>query len=253
MSVIPPVHTKITEEYRTLVEDVGIVDRSAVGRLMCEGVDALDLINRLSTNALADLKEGRGAATVLTSNKGRIVDLLNVFMSGEDLLVMTSQGARQRVIEWVDFYTIMESVTINDRTGDTSMPSLVGPGAPTVLEMLTGNDVELHVYECMRSTIDGVRVLVCRTDFVRPCAYDLIVEKDYANVLWEMLLSVDLTPVGEDALDVLRIEQGIPCYDRELTEDFNPLEAGLRDFISFNKFIIFSNCLCSSDLFFSAN
>ena len=79
LGVPSPVYTSIEEEYCSLVENVAIVDRSGVGRLWCRGEDALDLSNRLSTNQMIRLSPNKGVATVLTSNKGRIIDVLSIF------------------------------------------------------------------------------------------------------------------------------------------------------------------------------
>ena len=108
-------------EYEALTRGVGIVDRSGVGRLILRGEDAIDLMERLSTNALTELEVGEGAATVLTTNKGRILDLLLVLRRGGDLLVLTGAGNQGRVAEWVDFYTFVEDVSVEDVTGATTM------------------------------------------------------------------------------------------------------------------------------------
>ena len=92
----------------------------------------------LSTNALTELGVGEGAATVLTTNKGRIFDLLLVLRRDGDLLVLTGVGNQGRVAEWVDFYTFVEDVSVEDVTGATAMLGVVGPGASAVVEAATG-------------------------------------------------------------------------------------------------------------------
>ena len=106
------------DEYRALTSGVAMMDRSDVGRLIVKGEDSLDLLNRLSTNELATLEIGEGAATVLTTNKGRIVDLLHVQRDEDRLDVFTSPGNQQRVAEWIDFYTFVEDVAVEDVTGN---------------------------------------------------------------------------------------------------------------------------------------
>ena len=131
------------EEYRALNSGAGFIDRSDVGRLICRGEDALDLLNRLSTNELATLEIGSGAATVLTTNKGRIVDLLHVYQGEEGLSVFTSPGNQARVAEWIDFYTFVEDVVVEDRTIETAMMSLSGPGSASLLDDLTDGQASL--------------------------------------------------------------------------------------------------------------
>ena len=236
----PASYSSVAEEYRALTEGVALLDRSHVGRLSLSGEDALDLLNRLSTNKLPDLAPGGGMPTVLTSNKGRIIDLLVVLMEDDRLLVQTAPETRQRVAEWVDLYTIMEDVSVRDLTEETVMPSLAGPKAAGVLGEIAGVDASgLAPYDSRRVDIDGVETLVVRSDFAGVPGFDLLVASDEGARLWELLLArgaeAGLTPAGTDALEPVRIERGVPAYTRELGEEFNPLEANLLDFISFDK------------------
>ena len=228
------------DEYEALTRGVGIVDRSDVGRLVFCGEDAVDLVERLSTNALTELEAGEGAATVLTTNKGRIFDLLLVLRRDGDLLVLTGPGNQGRVAEWVDFYTFVEDVSVEDVTGATAMLGVIGPGAPSVVEAATGVAApELAPYELRVGTVGGAEALVVRTDPIGEPGYDVVVAADDRREALDALLSADATlapvEVGREALDALRIERGVPAFGRELTEAFNPLEAGLIDIISFTK------------------
>ena len=224
------------EEYEALTRGVGVVDRSDVGRLVVSGEDAVDLLERLSTNALTELAVGEGAATVLTTNKGRILDLLLVLRREADLLVLTGPGNQGRVSEWVDFYTFVEDVSVEDLTSTTAMLGVVGPGAAAVVEAVTGvAAAELALYESRAGTVGGVEALVVRGDPVGEPGYHVVVAADARQVALDALLSVDAVQVGAEALDLVRIERGVPAFGHELSEDFNPLEAGLIDIISFTK------------------
>ena len=232
-------YTPATEDaYKAAIEAVALVDRSEAGLLRVTGEDALDLLDRLSTNHLQDLDPGRGLFTVLTTNKGRIVDLLFVLAQETHLLVMTGPETRQKVAEWIDFYTFVEDVAVKDVSGETGVLSLVGPSAAALLGDscgLTG----LDVYESASVIIGGVEATVVRTDFLKLPSYDLIVPSDGVSPVREALFAAGaaraLVEMGNEALELLRIERGLPVQGKELTEDANPLEAGLIDHISFNK------------------
>lgn len=223
-------------EYEALTRGVGVVDRSDVGRLVVSGEDAVDLLERLSTNALTELDVGEGAATVLTTNKGRILDLLLVLRREADLLVLTGPGNQGRVAEWVDFYTFVEDVTVEDVTSTTAMLGVVGPGASAAVEAVTAVAAsELALYESSAWTVGGTEALVIRSDPVGEPGYEVVVPADARQRAFDALLSVDAVQVGSEAFDLVRIERGIPAFGHELTEAFNPLEAGLIDIISFTK------------------
>ena len=98
------------------------------GCLKATGEDALDLLNRLSTNRVDHLQSGHWAPTVLTSDRGRIVDLLTVIHAGEFVYLLTSAGQQQPVIEWLDKYTIMEDLEVEDVSSTTAVVALAGDG-----------------------------------------------------------------------------------------------------------------------------
>ncbi|MBI2856654.1 MAG: aminomethyl transferase family protein [Chloroflexi bacterium] len=229
---IPGVYSSVAEEYRALRKGIALADRSHWGRLRIRGKDALDLLNRLSTNSLMELDRGQGATTVLTSSKGRIIDLLLIVNLGDELLVITSPQTLDRVIEWLDFYTFDEDISVEDVTEETAMLSLMGPGA---VQLLGGQAVALELPNASHVSVQDIGVTAISTDAYGIAWYDLLVPASQAGAVWEALCQSGAVPVGEEALEVLRVEQGVPRYGRELSEEFNPLEAGMLSSISFEK------------------
>ena len=228
---IPATYSSVSEEYAATTQGIGVLDRSNMGRLKAIGDDALDLLNRLSTNKLDELAADAVMGAVLTTNKGRIIDLLFVLRQVDYLLILTSPETRRRVAEWIDFYTFVEDVTVEDATEQTAMFSLMGDDVADALPSLS----ELPPYGSAALDFNGVAALALRTDFAGARAYDLIAPASDAQRLWNGLTDRGATPVGYAASELLRIERGVPLQGRELTEDYNPLEANLWDFISFNK------------------
>ncbi len=234
----PQVYTSVQEEYQAATEGVALADRSSVGRLKATGKDALDLIDRLSTNKLEELVPGEVLPTVLTSNKGRIIDYFLVASLKEYLLLLTAPQNRQKVAEWIDLYTFLEEVAVEDITPGTAMLSIVGPKAEQMLRSIGGLE-ETLLLGCAAAQWQGVEITSVRTDFAGVPAYDLVVEASQAEALWQHILdggaSLGIRPVGAEALEAIRIENGIPVYGRELSEKHNPLEANLLHAVSFNK------------------
>ena len=229
---VPHSYGNSLEEYRAAREGVALVDRSAFGRLRIKGTDGPDLLNRLSTNKLIDLSSGEGASTILTTAKGRIVDLLLVIHMGDELLVVTSPQTSAKVVEWIDFYTFGEDIAVEDVTEEAALLSLIGPRSGALLREPVST---LDLFGAVQTTVQGVELTVIRTDAPGIAGYDLLVPASQAVEVWEGLLNDGAVPMGEEALEMLRIEQGVPRYGRELGEDFNPLEAGLTPSISFDK------------------
>ena len=233
---LPGVYSSTSQEYLAATETAGLVDRSYLGRLEIAGADGLDLLNRLSTNKLDDLQVGEGAVTALTSNKGRIVDLLHVLRLEDRLLVLAGPENRQKVAEWIDFYTFVEDIAVEDVTEDTAMVSLIGPRAESiVLQACEGEVAMPGSAGTVGVRVDGVDATLVRSNLGRLPEYAIVVPLAGAQTLWEAMLRQGAVPIGMDVLEAIRVERGKPVAGKELTEDYNPLEAGLLDYVSFNK------------------
>jgi folate-binding protein YgfZ len=225
-------------EYRAAQAGAALLDASYNGRFLVTGKDALDLLNRLSTNKVDELPLGTGAGTVLATNKGRVIDLLHIFALEDGLLMLTSPQTRQRVVEWIDQYTFLEDVTLEDVTETTAMLSVLGPQAPDVLERVTGVSVtHLGLYEGASFTLQGTTMTVLRTGPIGLPGYSLVVSAAQAESVWSALAApaVGATPIGEGTFNALRVEAGLPRHRWELSERVNPWEVNLREFIHFEK------------------
>ena len=140
----------------------------------------------------------------------------------------------------MDFYTFTEDVIVTDSTEDTAMLSIVGPSAPKLIRELFNLDVNgLNSNESIFTTAGIVDALLIRTDFLNTIGYDVVIRKNEAGLLWQECLvrgvKYSLQPIGMKALEVIRIERGIPSYGKDISEENNPLEANLLHAISFNK------------------
>ena len=210
-----------------------------MGRLKATGDDALDLLNRLSTNQVSNLEPGQGAPTILTTDRGRILDLIGVVNLGEYVLLLTSPGEQQSVINWLDRYTIMEDLVVEDITAATAMLTVFGPTSQSSLEAATGLHLgQLALYHTLSGTIAGHDVRVINRPLGQLPSYDLIMPPEAFRAAWEHLTGPDtthITPVGTQAYAATRITHAIPEYGREMGDAYNPLEAGLIGSIDFRK------------------
>jgi folate-binding protein YgfZ len=215
-----------------------IANRSELGRLVATGPDLLGLLHRLSTGDVKGLQPGEGRPTVLTSAKGRIVERLSVHHQGDDgVLLVAGPGAASRVLTHLAKFTFAENTGLADVTASTFAFALLGPrwkdggrsaGIP-----------ELAPYATAPCVIAGTRVQAARTN-----GFDgegaLVtgprgsLDKVYA-ALASAAASVGGAPADTEAVEAWRILSGLPAPGHELTEEYNPLEAGLYAAISFTK------------------
>ncbi len=235
---LPQAYAGAAAEHQAATQGAALHDSSYQGRLRAAGKDALDLLNRLSTNQVLRLTPGQGAPTILTTDRGRILDLVAVVNTGPDVLLLTSPGTQQAVIQWLDKYTIMEDLTVTDLTPATAMLCVVGPVGRAALEKLAGRELAgLAPFHTVMLRLHDHDVRVIHRPLGQLPAYDLVLEHPDASgsPVWEGLLAAGLTPLGLEAWDALRVQQGAPVHGQELGEEYNPLEAGLVGAISFTK------------------
>ncbi len=224
------------EEYLAITGGAAIFDASRHGRLKATGADALDLLNRLSTNKVIDLQPGQGAPTILTTDRGRILDLITVLHTGDHVLLLTSPGLQQPVIEWLDKYTILEDLTVEDVSGSTAMLGVWGPASRTPLETAAGSSLaELPLYGSLEAPVGGEPVHIVSAQLPAWSGYYVISSAEAAPKIWQAITNAGVAPIGEEAYEAARINAGIPAHGSELGDDFNPLEAGLIGCIDFAK------------------
>ena len=212
---------------------VTYLDLSKVyGSLRLYGSDSLDLLDRLSTNNLTDLTDiGMGMGSVLTSNKGRIIDLLYVFKLPDHILVITSYSASKKVKDWIEFYTIMEDVVVEENKDRFFHHRVSGNQIDELFPQMS----RLKPFELREIAIDSVSCFAFIPDFKSMLSIDLLVPSESAPDLINYLATVSADFIDSEGFDRIRINEGIPVYGKELTTEFNPLEAGLIRHISFNK------------------
>ncbi|MED5587435.1 MAG: glycine cleavage T C-terminal barrel domain-containing protein [Chloroflexota bacterium] len=231
---LPAVYADFSSEYEAATTTAGVHDASYMGRLKATGEDGLDLLNRMSTNNVMDLRVGEGAVTILTTDRGRIIDVLGVVNQGDHVTLLTSPSRQQTVIEWLDKYTIMEDLTIENVTAETTMLALVGPDSETILGLTSshGPQDSLTAHSVQLGEVD---VLAIEQPLGTLSRYWLITSPDDATRLWQHLTEAGAVPLGWTAMEAARVNFGVPEFGPELGEPYNPLEAGLIGSVDFAK------------------
>ena len=207
------------------------------GCLKATGEDTLDLLNRLSTNKVDHLEPGNWAPTVLTSDRGRIVDLLCVINAGEHIYLLTSPGQQQQVIEWLDKYTIMEDLEVQDVSESTAVIALAGNGAAATLGLDAEEPNFLPGLQYAAPTVNvggQDAITLSRPMGHLPCR--LLLTPDYAaSDMIASLAEAGAVVAEADEWETLRVRSGAPAFGSEMGEPYNPLEAGLIGAIDFTK------------------
>lgn len=225
-------------EYGELQEGPACADRSYRALLEISGRDRATWLHNLTTNQVKPLQQGEGNYAFCLNVQGRILFDLNILVRSESIWVDLDRGFLPVARKHFEKYTITEDVNIADRSDDFVRFALVGNGIRAFLsERNISHAATLPLLGTAEISLYGIPITAARTDFCGPFALDLFVPPDRAVWLWEGFVDDDqLMPVGFDAVQVCRIEAGIPWPGHEIIDEYLPAETGqLRRAVSFQK------------------
>ncbi|HZY47998.1 MAG TPA: aminomethyltransferase family protein [Candidatus Bathyarchaeia archaeon] len=229
---IPLSYTSPVQEYWAVRNNSGLTDLSHLGLLQVTGKDRLSFLNGLLTNEISKLGEGAGVHSALLNTKARVLADLYLYARVEDLLIDTGDTPAANVKEILDRFIITEDVQVRDISTQSVHLSLQGPQSTTYARDVFGN--VLTDMKPLQQKMVGPALVINR-DRSGQTGYDMIIPTDEAEVVWQGLLLKGITPVGQEAVEILRLEAAIPRYGVDVDENTIILEAGYRDAISFNK------------------
>ncbi len=225
-------------EYRAARETAIVADLAGRGRLRISGADAFDLMHRLTTNSIRDLASGEGRPAIFATAKGRIIDLVLFHRFDEELLCTTGEGRAGVVVSWIDRYTFREDVRVEDRSATHCTIGIYGTKAADVVSILCpAVAAGWAAHHAARFNVEGIEGVLARTYPLAGEGFLATVTAERGPALIDRLLErhAGMRVAGPAALEALRIEAGMPAPERELTEDYNPWEAGLGDAVSLDK------------------
>lgn len=228
---------EVESEYAAIRRGAGLLDAPHRGTVVLRGDDRLDLLDRLVTQAVGDMRIGSVRNAFLLTRKGRIeADLLIAHLSDKTVIDVDISRAAS-VAEAVDAMIFGEDVEVADVTAETYRISVHGPQAGVVLAELTQPiDVVLDPSSSGRIVVDGAECVVIRQDTTGEVGHEWIVPKDAVAAVWERMLAVDgarfggrrhVRPIGWYAYNMARVEAGTPLFMVDFATDSLPHETGL--------------------------
>jgi len=216
---------------------VVLCDRSNWGLIKLTGDDRLRFLHNQTTNNIESLKSGSGCDTIFVNSTGRTIDLAAVYLTEDAILVLVSPNRRQQLMQWMDRYLFpMDKVELADISDSFAIFTLIGPQSDDIVQKLSLETI-LGQPEASHSQIEigDVLLTVAVGNGLGLAGYNFIVPIDKSAEIWSKITEAGAKPIGDRVWEQLRVIQGRPASDRELTEEYNPLEAGLMGAISFEK------------------
>lgn len=215
--------------------DSAVFVRIDRGVIRGDGADRLDLLHRLSTNATRELEAGGETTTILTTDKGRILEVVRVAAFADHILMILSGTDVEKVRGWLERYTIMDDFRTSDVSADFAVIGVYGGRARSTVSLSIGPDLP-DAGQFRQSVVEGTRVLVLRdTRLGGAGGFLLLIDAAGVDAVAARLTAAGARELSSDTYEALRIEAGLPSSGRELSEQYNPLEAGLVQLVSFTK------------------
>jgi len=243
---MPVSYTSINEEHIQVRNHCGVFDVSHMGEFSVKGAQAKTLLDRVCSNDISKLVPGKAQYNYLPTENGTVVDDLIVYMKAENdyFLVVNASNIEK------DFAHLQRANTdigalLENQSDQFSLLAVQGPEAAALLQEFTPIDLaQIPFYHFAEGSFGSIEsVLISATGYTGAGGFELYCQNQDAPLLWEMIQSKGIQPIGLAARDTLRLEMGYCLYGNDIDETTNALEAGLSWVTKFNTDFIGSQAL----------
>ncbi len=222
----PCAYTIYELEYFACRNATAVFDLTPMVKYKITGRDSLAYLNRLVTRNLTRLRVGRVMYCCWCNDDGQVLDDGTVFRLGEETFRLCSQ---ERHLDWLRWSALGFDVTVEEETHDVAALAVQGPTSCSTLKRMGLDGVEeLKPFDLKTYPFEGTELLVSRTGFTGDLGYELWIDPDNAEILWDRLFEAgeefNIMPMGADALGIARIEAGFI----QAGVEFVPAEQGVR-------------------------
>ena len=238
---MPVRYSSDIEEHMIVRNGVGVFDVSHMGEFMLKGPNALDLIQRVTSNDAAKLVDGKAQYSCLPNETGGIVDDLLVYkIKDEEYLLVVNASNIDKDRDWIQKYNT-EGVDMQNISDDISLFAVQGPKAIEALQSLTDTNLsDISFYSFVKGELAGVPdVIISATGYTGSGGFELYVKNEYAAQVWNKIFEVgkplNIKPIGLGARDTLRLEKGYCLYGNDIDDTTSPHEAGLGWITKYTK------------------
>lgn len=247
---VPASYGDVANEYAAVRGGgAGLIDLSPSGRFLVSGSEAIQFLNGLITNDMKTLEVGSWMLAAFPNVQGRLIASVRVMRlndQGTDkkvcptFLIDTEAATHERVLKTIERFTLAGDFRVNDLTDETAMLSVQGKKAATIVGSVLAEAAGVSAPNSVRQiswqqTGATAEVTIIYASHTSEDGFDLVVDKDRAGSLWAALQRAGAQPVGYDALEILRIEAGLPRSGIDMDDTNVVTETNLDDAVSYTK------------------
>nr|WP_132398977.1 glycine cleavage system aminomethyltransferase GcvT [uncultured Pedobacter sp.] len=238
---MPVTYEGINAEHATVRNGVGVFDVSHMGEFILKGENALDLIQRVTSNDASKLYDGKVQYSCLPNQDGGIVDDLLVYkIDDKTYMLVVNASNIEKDWNWIQQFNT-EGVEMHNISDQTSLLAIQGPKAADALQSLTDVDLaSMEYYTFVKGTFAGIdNVVISATGYTGAGGFEIYFENQYADQIWDAIFKAgepyNIKPIGLGARDTLRLEMGFCLYGNDIDDTTSPIEAGLGWITKFSK------------------
>jgi folate-binding protein YgfZ len=235
--LVPASYRDVMDEYSSVREaGAGLIDLSTRGRIEIGGTEAVLFLNGLITNDMKTLAEDSWMTAAFPNVQGRMLAAARVINRGDTFLFDTEAATRERILKTLEKFTLAGDFRVTDVTQETAHLSVQGARAAEIIRAALGEEAaSVGRGRALSVNWKEESVQLIRATHTAEDGFDLFTSAAIAVPLWDALLAAGARPFGFDALEILRIEAGIPRYGLDVDDAKVVLESGLDDALSFTK------------------
>lgn len=238
---MPVRYSSDIEEHNTVRNGVGVFDVSHMGEFTIKGPNALDLIQRVTSNDASKLVDGQAQYSCLPNDKGGIVDDLLVYkVKDNDYMLVVNASNIEKDWNWISKFNT-KGAEMKNISDEISLFAVQGPKAVGVLQKLTKENLSAIPYYNFRiGEFAGVAdVVISNTGYTGAGGFEIYVKNADAEKVWNAIFDAGkdagIKPIGLGARDTLRLEMGFCLYGNDIDDTTSPIEGGLGWITKFTK------------------
>lgn len=229
----------VRREIRAIRSGAGILDRSHWIRIEARGRDRVRFLNGMLSNEVARLEVGSGSYSLLLTIQGKVVADVTVYAFVDYLLLLLHPGAHEPAMASLEKYLIADKVSWHDVSERDGLISIQGPFAGEALQrVIPGLTLPVRPHDHVQVPMGDGQALITHEDRLGVGGYELHLPLIHYEPMWCALVAAGAIPVGEQAFDIVRVEEGRPSVGQDVGLTTLPLEAGAafeREAISYEK------------------
>jgi aminomethyltransferase len=238
---MPVRYSSDIEEHMTVRKGVGVFDVSHMGEFLLQGPQALDLIQRVTSNDASKIVDGQAQYSCLPNETGGIVDDLTVYkIKDNDYMLVVNASNIEKDWDWISKFN-SKGVVMKNISDDICLFAVQGPKATETLQKLTKIDLSaIKYYHFAKGEFASAQdVILSNMGYTGSGGFEVYLDKKYAEKIWNAIFEAgkefDIKPIGLGARDTLRLEKGFCLYGNDIDDTTSPLEGGLGWITKFTK------------------